>query len=64
MTEIRTEKQYEVACERIEELLKVVGNETSPENKNYIELDSISNLVADYEEVYYPVRKPELVDNY
>jgi len=30
-----TEKQYKVACERIEELLKTVGNETSENDKNF-----------------------------
>jgi HTH-type transcriptional regulator/antitoxin HigA len=62
MTTIKTEKQYDAACERMEELLKVVGNETSPDDKDFIELDLISNLIADYEEEYYPVKKPQLVD--
>ncbi|WHF51120.1 helix-turn-helix transcriptional regulator [Chryseobacterium gotjawalense] len=55
-----TKKQYEVACERIEELLKTVGNETSQDDKNFIELDFLSDLVADYEEKYFPVEKPSL----
>jgi len=59
---IKTEKQYNVACERIEELLKVVGNDTPVDDKNFIELDLLSDLVADYEEVHYPVASPELVD--
>ena len=29
---------------------------------NYIELDKLSNLVADYEEVYLPISKPSLID--
>lgn len=57
-----TEKQYKVACERIEELLKKVGNETSENDKNYIELDFLSDLVADYEEKYFPVETPSLQD--
>ena len=59
---IKNEKQYNAACQRIEELLKVVGNETSPEDKNYIELDILSDLVADYEEVKYPIKEPALMD--
>lgn len=55
-----TKKQYEVACGRIEELLKTVGNETSQNDKNFIELDFLSDLVADYEEKYFPVEKPSL----
>ena len=56
---IKTEKQYEATCQRIEELLKVVGNDTPTDNRNFIELDLLSDLVADYEEKYYPVKEPE-----
>lgn len=62
MTKIKTEKQYKAACERIEELLAIVGNETSTDNKDYIELDLLSDLVADYEEEHFPVESPSLVD--
>ncbi|SEV85528.1 HTH-type transcriptional regulator / antitoxin HigA [Kaistella antarctica] len=57
---IMTKRQYEVSCERIEELLKVVGNETSQNDKNFIQLDFLSDLVADYEEKYFPIEKPSL----
>jgi len=56
MATIKTELQYNKAVERIEELLLVVGNDTSPEDKNFIELDLLSELVADYEAIHYPVR--------
>ena len=62
MAKIITEKQYKGASERIEELLKVVGNDTPIDDKNYIELDLLSDLVADYEEEYYPILAPSLVD--
>lgn len=55
-----TKKQYEVASGRIEELLKIVGNETSPNDKNFIELDFLSDLVADYEEEHFPIENPTL----
>lgn len=55
-----TEKQYRVSCERIEELLQTVGNETSANDRNFIELDFLSDLVADYEEKYLPVESPNL----
>lgn len=54
--------QYKVACERIEELLKTVGNETSKEDHSFIELDFLSDLVADYEEEFFPVKAPSLAD--
>jgi len=60
MTKIKTENQYEKAIERVEELLQIVNNETSETDKNFIELDLLSDLAAEYEEEYYPVKKPTL----
>jgi len=57
---IKNEKQYQIACGRIEELLQVVGNETHTDDKNFIELDLLSDLVADYEEAKYPIKDPDL----
>ncbi|MDR3340005.1 MAG: helix-turn-helix domain-containing protein [Candidatus Symbiothrix sp.] len=62
MAKIKTERQYNAACERIEELLKLVGNDTPTDDKNFIELDLLSDLVADYEEVNYPVEEPVLAN--
>jgi HTH-type transcriptional regulator/antitoxin HigA len=59
---IKTEKQYSAACTRIEELLQTVGNDTSSDGKDFIELDLLSDLVADYEESKYPVKEPELAE--
>jgi HTH-type transcriptional regulator/antitoxin HigA len=60
MAEIKNEIQYQKSLERIEELLQVVGNETPRENKEFVELDILSDLVAEYEEKYYPVPTPSL----
>lgn len=62
MAKIKTEKQYKAACSRIEELLMVVGNDTPSDDRNLLELDLISDLVADYEEEHYPIKTPSLVD--
>ncbi len=62
MTQIKTEKQYEAALARIDELLKVVSNNTPEDDKNMLELDLISDLVADYEEAHYPIAAPTLVE--
>ena len=43
MAQIKTEKQYEAACNRINELLKIVGNDTPADDKNMLELDLISD---------------------
>ena len=60
MANINNEVQYKKALERIEELLPLVDNTTSIEDKNYVELDLLSDLVAEYEEQYFPVKKPTL----
>ncbi|GHS98897.1 transcriptional regulator [Bacteroidia bacterium] len=62
MTKIKTEKQYKAACERVEELLKIVGNDTPVDDKNFVELDLISDLVVEYEEEHFPVKMPSLVE--
>ncbi len=60
--QIKTEKEYEAAMARIEELLPLTWGdgvpEDSPEN---LELNLLSELVADYEDVHYPIGKPSLI---
>jgi HTH-type transcriptional regulator/antitoxin HigA len=60
VAQIKTEKQYNAVCARIEDLLKIVGNDTPTDDKIFIELDLLSDLVADYEEIKYPVKEPVL----
>jgi HTH-type transcriptional regulator/antitoxin HigA len=62
MAQIKNEKQYKAACQRVEELLKVVTNNTPVDDKDYVELDLLSDMVADYEEATYPVKSPSLVE--
>lgn len=62
MAQIKNEIQYKVALERIEELLKVVSNETPVDDKNFVELDLISDLVADYEQIHYPIKPLSLIE--
>ena len=59
MAQIKTEEQYRFACDRINELLKVVSNETPRGDKKLLELDILSDLVADYEEEHFPIVAPE-----
>ena len=56
------EAQYEAMIERIEELLKVVSNETPVTDRYFIELDVISNLVEEYEEKHFPIKIPTLAE--
>lgn len=62
MAKINTEIQYEKAMERVEELLLKVDNQTPVYDKNFVELDLLSDLVAEYEEKYFPIEKPTLPD--
>ena len=62
MTRIENEKQYKAAMERIEELLPLVTEDTPEDDKNSVELVLLSNLVADYDEVNYPISTPTLTD--
>ena len=54
--------QYSSAMARIEELLKVVNDNTPDDDVSSVELVLLSNLVADYEDVHFPISKPTLRD--
>ncbi len=62
MTKIENERQYKAFMERIEELLPLVTDNTPLTDKNLMELELLSNLVADYDEVHYPIKTPSLPD--
>ena len=56
MTAIKTQKEYEAMLTRIEELLPLTWGDNIPEDSpENIELALISNLVADYEDIHYPI---------
>ena len=59
---IQTEKEYNAIVERIEILLQDNDNIENTEANGYIELNLLSDLIADYEERTYPVKKPSLVE--
>lgn len=59
---IQTEKEYKVILERIEELLKITDNIENESAKGYVELNILSDLVADFEEVNYPIKTPSLIE--
>ena len=62
MTKIENELQYNAFMERIEELLPLVTDNTPLTDKNLMELELLSNLVADYDEAHYPIKTPSLPD--
>ena len=58
MTKIETKAQYDWAVKRVEELLPLVTDETPLDDPNSIELELLSNLVADYSEEHFDWRQP------
>ena len=52
---IRTETEYSVVLERIEELSPLVNEDTPMTDRNLIEMELLLNLVADYNEFHYPM---------
>ena len=62
MTKIENNMQYEWAVKRVEELLPLVNDSTPIDDPNSIELELLSNLVADYSEEHYSIGEPTLVD--
>ena len=62
MTKIQNETAYKATMERIEELLPLVDDDTPLSDKNLIELDLLSGLVAEYEDVHYTIQCPSLID--
>lgn len=62
MAKIENETAYKAAMERVEELLPLVDDNTPLSDKNLIELDLLSDLIEEYEDVHYPIKNPSLVD--
>lgn len=63
MAQIKTEKEYEAAMKRIDELLPLTWRDNVPEDSpENIELNLLSDLVAEYEDVHYPIAAPSLVE--
>jgi hypothetical protein len=50
-------KVYNAIVERAEVLLQDPNNIENKEAQGYIELNILSDLVADFEENYYPIKK-------
>lgn len=62
MKKIKNEIEYNAIMTRIDELVEIVGEDTPKTDKNYIELDILTDLVVAYEEEHYPVSEPSLVE--
>ena len=53
MAKIENNIQYEWAVKRVEELLPLVTDDTPLTDPNSIELELLSNMVADYSEEHF-----------
>jgi HTH-type transcriptional regulator/antitoxin HigA len=62
MAKIENEIQYNWAISRVEELLPLVDDNTPLDDPNSVELELLSNLVADYSEEYFAIDLPLLTD--
>jgi HTH-type transcriptional regulator/antitoxin HigA len=62
MAKIENREQYEWAVRRVEELLPLVDDNTPAGDANSIELELLSNLVADYSDEHFALGEPSLVD--
>ena len=59
---IANKAEYEAIMARIDELVEIVDDNTLSTDKNYIELDFLTDLVVAYEKEHYPIGKPILTD--
>jgi len=59
---IKTEQDYNAIVERVEELLQNPDNIENKNAKGHVELNLLSDLVAEYEERNYAVKKITLVE--
>lgn len=62
MAKIENIIQYEWAVKRVEELLPLVDDNTPLTDPNSIELELLSNMVADYSEEHFAIGEPSLAE--
>lgn len=62
MKRINNETEYNAIMARVDELVEIVGEDTPKTDRNFIELDILADLIVAYEEEYFPVGEPSLVD--
>lgn len=64
MVKIENEIQYQGILKRVEELMDKLPDTTPADDPEMIELILLGNLVAEYDEIHYPVGEPSLIDEY
>lgn len=62
MVAINTIGEYQEALKKIDELILKVGDNLSYDNPEFVMLDRLSDLVADYEDENIEIETPSLID--
>ncbi len=62
MAQIKSEAAYRAALKRIDELLFLTSDDMPESDPNMLELDMLSDMVEEYEDVHYPIGTPKLSD--
>ena len=57
-----SKEQYEFALSRVEELLPLVGEDMSANDRFAVELALMSDVVIAYEKVHFPIEKPTVAE--
>lgn len=62
MRAIENQLQYEEALKKIDLLMAKIGDDHSFDNPEFVMMDRLSELVADYEDQHYAIEIPPLID--
>ena len=62
MKSVRTNADYEEAIKKIDLLLEKIGDSHSYDNPDFVMMDRLSDLVADYEDKHYNIETPSLIE--
>lgn len=62
MRAIENELQYQETLKKIERLMAKIGDNHSYDNPEFVMMDRLSELVADYEDQNYQIKMPALID--
>ena len=62
MKAIENQLQYQEALEKIDLLMASIGDDHSFDNPEFVMMDRLSELVAEYEDLHYNIQIPSLID--
>ena len=62
MRVIENELQYQEALRKIDVLMAKIGDDHNFDNPEFVMMDRLSELVADYEDQHYAIEMPSLID--